>query len=57
MAADLPGTHGGLIDGGLSNPRRSRPGNTSPGVEKKTANPREKKLGEFPGSENMSLGI
>lgn len=45
------------MDGGRSKPRRSRPGKTSPGVEKKTAKPREKKLGEFPGSEKMSLGI
>lgn len=57
MSADRPGTYGGVIDGGRSSPRRSKPGNTSPGVEKKTAKPREKKLGEFPGSEKMSFGI
>lgn len=45
------------MDGGRSSPRRSSPGKTSPGLEKKTAYPSEKKLGEFPGSENMSLGI
>ena len=45
------------MDGGLRRPLRSRPGNTSEGVEKKTAKPREKKFGELPGSEKMSLGI
>jgi hypothetical protein len=43
--------------GGRRSPSRFRPGKTSLGEEKKTANPREKKLGESPGDEKMSRGI
>lgn len=36
------GTEGGMMDGGRRRPSRFRPGNTSVGVLKKTAKPREK---------------
>ena len=42
MSADRLGTEGGIIEGGRSSPSRFRPGNTSVGVLKKTAKPREK---------------
>jgi hypothetical protein len=45
------------MDGGRKRPSRSSPGKRSSGVEKKMAKPREKKLGELPGSVNSSRGI
>lgn len=51
------GTDGGRIEGGRMRPSRSRPGNRSSGREKKAAKPREKKLGELPGSLKISRGI
>ena len=48
---------GGTIEGGRRRLLRSSPGKTSVGVAKKTAKPREKKLGESPGLEKISRGI
>ena len=42
MSADRFGTDGGMIEGGRNRPSRFRPGNTSVGVLKNTAKPREK---------------
>jgi hypothetical protein len=46
-----------MILGGRINPSLSSPGNRSSGLEKKAANPSEKKFGLLPGSRKISLGI
>lgn len=45
------------MDGGRRSASRSSPGNASEGVEKKCANPSEKKFGLSPGAEKRSRGI